>query len=413
MKIKIILAVFLVFGLLQAEYLDKPRIKTGIEVLRDNNFDLLKGKKVGLITNPTGVDSKLRSTIDILFEAPEVNLTALYGPEHGVRGDYAAGDHVSFYTDEKTGIPVYSLYGKTRKPNADMLKNVDVLVYDIQDIGCRSYTYISTMGKAMEAAAEFNLEFIVLDRPNPLGGYKVEGSNVEDGFYSLVSNFPIPYVYGLTPGEVAKLVNNEGYLENAAKCNLTVVPMKSWERKMKFEDTGLPWVPSSPHIPHAYSAPYYVATGVLGELGVISEGVGYTLPFQVFAAEWMKAQEITDAMNALNLKGVTFRPISFKPYYAKWEGKYLQGTQIHISDPDKFNLMGLQFMLMEQVHRLYPEQDLYAMSTKRHNMFDKVNGSSKIREAFFKNYRFGDIEGFLNEDVKDFKSLSKKYYIYQ
>ncbi len=390
-----------------------PAVKTGIEVLRDRNFDILQGKRVGLITNPTGVDSKLKSTIDILNEAPGVKLTAMYGPEHGVRGDYSAGEKVDYYTDKKTGIPVYSLYGKTSKPTEEMLKDVDVLVYDIQDIGCRSYTYISTMGKAMEAAAEFGKDFVVLDRPNPLGGLKIEGNIVEDGFFSMVSNFPIPYVYGMTSGEVATIANEEGYLKDGVKCNLTVVPMEGWTRAMKFEDTGLPWVPSSPHIPHAYSAPYYVATGVMGELGVISEGVGYTLPFQVYAAEWMDAQDMADAMNGLGLDGVLFRPINFKPYYGKWEGKMLHGVQVHIFDEDAFDLMGLQFMLMEQAHKLYPDQDLEKMSEKRHRMFDKVTGSDKIREKFFRKYRYKDIKSTLDKDVKSFRKLSEKYYLYK
>ena len=217
------------------------KVKTGIEVLRERKFDLLKGKKVGLVTNATGVDSKLKSTIDILFDAPEVNLVALYGPEHGVRGNYSAGEYVDFYTDDFTQLPVYSLYGKTRKPNSEMLKDIDVLVFDIQDIGSRSYTYISTMGLVMEAAAENNKEVIILDRPNPLGGNRIEGNLVEDGYFSFVSQFAIPYVHGLTVGELAMLLNEEGLLSKSQKCKLQVVPMENWSRDLYFEQTGLPW----------------------------------------------------------------------------------------------------------------------------------------------------------------------------
>ena len=192
------------------------KVTTGIEILRSNNFKLLQGKRVGLITNPTGVDSDLKPTIDILFEAKNVKLVALFGPEHGVRGDVHAGDKVDNVTDTKTGLPVFSLYGKTRKPTLEMLKGIDVLVYDIQDIGCRSFTFISTMGLAMEAAAEQNIEFVVLDRPNPIGGLKIEGNITEEPFISFVSQFKIPYLYGQTCGELAIMLNEEKMLQQNA-----------------------------------------------------------------------------------------------------------------------------------------------------------------------------------------------------
>ena len=201
-----------------------PKIKTGIEVLKASGFKILEGKRIGLITNPTGVDNDLESTIDVLHQSPNVKLVALYGPEHGVRGDVHAGDKVDSFTDPETGVPVFSLYGATRKPTKEMLEGIDVLVYDIQDIGCRSYTYISTMYLAMQAAAENDIEFVVLDRPNPLGGLKVEGNLVENGFISFVSQLKIPYVYGLTCGELAMMINGEGMLEKP--CKLSVVKMK-------------------------------------------------------------------------------------------------------------------------------------------------------------------------------------------
>lgn len=390
-----------------------PKIKLGIEVLQDRNFDILKGKRVGLITNATGVDSKLKSTIDILFEAENVNLVALYGPEHGVRGDYSAGEYVSFYIDEDTQLPVYSLYGKTRKPSPEMIENVDILVYDIQDIGCRSYTYISTMGLAMEAASEHNIEFVVLDRPNPLGGLKVEGNLVQDGFISFVSQFKIPYVYGLTCGELAEMLNNEGMLTNGVKCKLTVIPMKDWKREMNFEDTGLPWVMTSPHIPHKDSPIYYVCSGILGELGVISEGVGYTIPFQTFAAEWIDSKVLSDRMNALGLEGVLFRPITFKPYYGRDAKKELKGVQIHITDFHKLNLMSLQFLFMQEHHKLYPDKNPFNLAAEsRFGMFDKVSGSDEIRKVFYQTMNYDDIKGFLEKDVEEFKKKSEKYFLY-
>jgi uncharacterized protein YbbC (DUF1343 family) len=389
----------------------KAKVKTGIEVLRDRNFDILKGKKVGLVTNPTGVDSKLKSTIDILFESPEVNLVALYGPEHGVRGNYSAGEYVDFYIDETTKLPVYSLYGKTRKPTPEMLKDVDALVFDIQDIGSRSYTYISTMGLVMEAAAENDKEVVILDRPNPLGGNRIEGNLVEDGFYSFVSQFSIPYIHGLTVGELAMLLNEEGLLANKVKCKLSVIKMDGWNRSMYFEETGLPWVLTSPHIPHPYSAFYYAASGIVGELrGVISIGIGYTLPFQTFAAEWINSVELANKMNSFELPGVVFRPITYKPYYAFGKDKMLNGVQIHFLDYDAVELIPIQFYLLQAVNELYGKNLI--IEGKNNDMFDKVLGTNKIRELFIQNQKVSDIIPYLNKDIDSFRTLSKKYYLY-
>lgn len=388
------------------------KVKTGIEVLRDRNFDILKGKRVGLVTNPTGVDSKLKSTIDILFQAKDVNLTALYGPEHGVRGSFSAGEHVDFYIDSTTKLPVYSLYGNTRKPSAEMLKDVDVLVFDIQDIGSRSYTYISTMGLVMEAAAENNKEVIILDRPNPLGGNRIEGNLVEDGYFSFVSQFAIPYVHGLTVGELAELLNGEELLENKEKCKLTVVPMEGWTRDMYFEETGLPWVLTSPHIPHRYSPFYYAISGILGELrGVLSIGVGYTLPFQTFATEWINDEELSNKMNSYKLEGVIFRPITYKPYYGFGKDKTLHGVEIYITDYKKVNLIPIQFYFAQAVDELYG-RNIISENEGRFEMFDKVLGTSKIRELFMQKLKVEDILPYLNKDVENFRNLSKKYYLY-
>lgn len=393
-------------------FAQKIRIQTGIEVLKNSNFKILEGKRVGLITNPTGVDNQLKSTIDILHEAPNVNLVALFGPEHGVRGDVHAGDHVDNSSDPTTGLPVGSLYGKTRKATPDMLKGIDVLVYDIQDIGCRSFTYISTMGLAMEAAAENNIEFVVLDRPNPLGGLKVEGNLAEDGYISFVSQFKIPYLYGLTCGELAQMLNEENML--AKQCKLTVVKMKGWKRKMDYTQTGLQWIPSSPHIPHAHSAFFYPVSGIVGELGYLSIGVGYTIPFQMFAADWIKAEEFAKALNNLNLPGVHFRPMHLKPFYSVGVGTQMQGVQVHLTDYQKANLSEIQFYVMQVIAQLYPDKAVFANANeKRFDMFDKVSGSNQIRLLFAKNNRFEDIQAYWNKDVEAFKKLSKKYYLYK
>lgn len=397
---------------------EKVNVLTGIDVLEANGFQQLKGKKVGLVTNPTGINKDLVSTVDVLFNAEGVELVALYGPEHGVRGDVHAGDHVSGNSDPKTGLPVHSLYGKTVKPTPEMLEGLDAIVYDIQDIGCRSFTYISTMGKVMEAAADLDLEVIVLDRPNPLGGEKIEGPIVEEGFFSFVSQFEIPYVYGLTCGELAMLLNEEGLIKdkqgNVKKCKLTVVPMEGWSRDMIFEDTKLPWVLPSPHIPQPASAFFYPATGIVGDLGCYSIGVGYTLPFQMIAVEGVDADKVAENLNALQLKGVKFRPINVKPFYAVGKGTDLQGVQIYITDVKDAALTDIQFYVMEVIAEMYPEKAAFKVaSDKRYRSFDIVTGSDYFRKTFSENHKFSDIKERWYEDVDSFRELSKKYYLYQ
>ena len=387
------------------------KVKTGIEVLKANNFKQLEGKRVGLVTNPTGVDNFLKSDVDILHEAANVKLVALFGPEHGVRGNVHAGDHVGNAADPTTGVPVYSLYGKSRIPSKEMLQGIDVLVYDIQDIGCRSFTYISTLGNIMKAAAENGIKVMVLDRPNPLGGATGVGNLAEDDCLSFVSAFKIPYVYGLTPGEVALLLNGENML--GAKCDLEVVKMKGWKRKMTYDQTGLQWVLPSPHIPHASSAPYYSVSGIVGELDSISIGVGYTLPFQMFGAPWIKAPELAQRLNALNLPGVMFRPIYYKPFYAFGKGQDLQGVQVYLTDYRKATLTNIQFYVLQELYSLYPDHDVLAQCSKRHAMFDKVCGSKQIRQLFMKRHKWEDVKPYWEKDAEAFKQLAKKYWLYK
>lgn len=390
------------------------QVKPGIEVLRDGGFAQLQGKRVGLITNPSGVDNNLKSTVDILHEAPGVELVGLYAPEHGVRGDVHAGDHVDNFVDPATGVTVYSIYGKNRKPSAEMLKDVDVLVYDIQDNGCRSFTFISSMGLAMDACAELGKEFMVLDRPNPVSGNKVEGCIVEDSCYSFVSQFPIPYLYGLTPGELANYLNEEGLLESGKKVNLTVVPMEGWQRDMTFAETGMPWVLPSPHQPTAESALYYPASGILGELNYMSIGVGYTLPFKLFCASWIDAPQLAANLNALEIPGVKFRPIYTKPFYAFGKGEDLQGVEYYITDKDKAPLTLIQFYVMQEIAKMYPDKGAFqAGDPKRFNMFDKVVGSKQIRQLFGKDYKVADMVDYWKKDVESFKAASSKYYLYK
>ena len=395
-----------------------PKVKTGIEVLRSRGFDTLVGKKVGLVTNPSGVDSQLNSTIDILFQAPEVDLVALYGPEHGVRGNAYAGDKVADSRDSKTGLPVYSLYGATRKPTPQMLEGIDVMVYDIQDVGVRSYTFISTLGLVMEACAEKGIEVVVLDRPNPLGGNKIEGCYVEQPFNSFVSQYKIPYIYGLTVGELAVLVNEEGLNRGQkgnqppVKCNLTVVPMEGWTRDMLYEDTRLPWVLPSPNIPFKDSPMYYAASGVCGELyGFMNIGIGYTLPFQLFGALWLDPEKLKERLESYQLPGISFRTIWYKPYFGSLAGKHVKGLQFFFTDYEKARVTETQFYVMQAVAELYPDKRAFEIVSGV-GLFDKVCGTDYVRKEFGKRYKVADIQDYWRKDEESFRVLSQKYHIY-
>ena len=382
------------------------------------DFAPLKGKRVGLVTNPSGVDSHLKSTIDILYNAPGVNLVALYGPEHGVRGDVYAGGKVSDSIDSATGLKVYSLYGATRKPTAEMLRGVDVMVYDIQDVGVRSYTFISTLGLVMEACAPLGIEVMVLDRPNPLGGRKIEGCYVEPAFNSFVSQYKIPYVYALTVGELAQMINQEGLNRGQkgdqapVKCRLTVIPMEGWTRDMLYEDTGLPWVLPSPNIPFKDSPMYYAASGICGELyGFMNIGIGYTLPFQVFGATWLDPQKLKTKLESYSLEGVSFRTIWYKPISGSLKGQLVKGLQFFFTDYEKARITEVQFAVMQAVAELYPDKKAFAV-VEGYGLFDKVCGTDYVRKTFSQRYRFDDIKDFWRKDEAAFRELSQKYHIY-
>ncbi len=396
----------------------EPVVKTGIEVLREQNFKALQGKNIGLVTNPSGVDSQMNSTVDILFNAPGVRLVALYGPEHGVRGDKYAGDKVTDAVDGVTGLPIYSLYGSTRKPTKEMLEGIDVMVYDIQDVGVRSYTFISTLGLVMEACAELGIEVLVLDRPNPLGGKKIEGPYVEQPFNSFVSQYRIPYIYGLTVGELAFLINEEGLNrgqkgdQEAAKCKLSVIPMQGWTREMLYEDTKLPWVLPSPNIPFKETAIYYAASGICGELyGFMNIGIGYTLPFQLFGAEWLDPEKLKAELESYELPGISFRTIWYKPFSGSLKGKLVKGLQYFFTDYEKARITEIQFYVMQAVAELYPDKKAFEVISG-YGLFDKVCGTDYVRLEFQKRYSFDDIKEYWRKDEDDFRVLSQKYHLY-
>lgn len=419
--ILLILAVLLSFASAarnQADTISRAVVKPGVEVLRERGFSGLEGRRVGLVTNPSGVDRYLKSTIDILFEAPEVNLVALYGPEHGVRGDVYAGDKIADSRDEATGLPVYSLYGSTRKPTPEMLEGIDVMVYDIQDVGARSYTFISTLGLVMEACAAKDIEVMVLDRPNPLGGNKIEGCYVEQPFNSFVSQYRIPYVYGLTVGELAVLINEEGLNrgqkgdQEPVKCRLTVVPMEGWTRDMLYEDTGLPWVLPSPNIPFKESPMYYASSGIMGELyGFMNIGIGYTLPFQIFGALWLDPEKLKERLESYELPGISFRTIWYKPYFGSLAGKLVKGLQFFFTDYEKARLTDTQFYVMQAVAELYPDKKAFQIISG-YGLFDKVCGTDYVRLEFAKRYKVADIQDYWRKDEDSFRSLSQRYHIY-
>lgn len=393
-------------------------VKPGIEVLAERGFEGLQGKRVGLVTNPSGVDHLLRATIDILFEAPEVKLVALFAPEHGVRGDVYAGGKVEDYTDPATGLPVHSLYGSQREPTDAMLQGIDVMVYDIQDVGTRSYTFISTLGLVMRACARNGIEVMVLDRPNPLGGRKVEGPLVEPGFFSFVSQYAIPYVYGLTVGELARLINEEGLNRGQkgdlppVKCRLSVVPMEGWTRDMLYPDTGLPWILPSPNIPSPRSAVCYPSAGIAGELsGYLNIGIGYNIPFETFAAEWIDAEALKARLDSYGLPGVAFRTIHYKPFYGAAKDVLLHGVQFFYTDYAAASLSLTQFYVMQALRELFPDHNPF-LTKDRLRMFDLVCGTDYVRKEFGKRLEVEDILGRWTRDVDGFKTLSQKYYLY-
>lgn len=398
--------------------LASARVKPGIEVLRESGFRALEGKRVGLLTNPSGVDGNLKSTADILSEAPNVNLVALFAPEHGVRGDVYAGRKVESGVDEITGLPVHSLYGSTRQPTDAMLKGIDVVVYDIQDVGTRSYTFISTLGLMMRSCAKLGIEVMVLDRPNPLGGEKVEGPYPREGFYSFVGQYRIPYIYGLTVGELARLINEEGLNrgqkgnEEHIKCKLTVVPMEGWTRDMTYDDTGLPWVLPSPNIPYAQTAVCYPCSGLVGEFNnYLNIGIGYSLPFGTFAAEWIDADRLKAELDSYHLEGIAFRTIHYTPFSGSCAGKLIHGVQYFFTDYRTAGMTTIQFYVMQAVYRLFGK-DPFKLSTGRLDMFDKVCGSDYIRTTFSKSLEVKDILEYWNQDADSFAELSEQYYMY-
>ncbi|MDX8290900.1 DUF1343 domain-containing protein [Metabacillus indicus] len=382
----------------------KNKVTPGVEVLLEDEKELLKGKKVGLITNPTGIDSNLNSIVDQLHNDPEIELTALFGPEHGVRGDAQAGSYVEFYIDEKTGLPVYSLYGATKKPTPEMLENVEILLFDIQDVGTRYYTYIYTMAYAMEAAKENNIPIVVLDRPNPQGGDSVDGPVLEPEAASFIGLYPIPTKHGMTVGELASLFNEEFNIG----ADLTVVKMRGWKRSMDYDDTGLPFVLPSPNMPTVSTAFVYPATGLI-EGTNLSEGRGTTKPFELIGAPFINSTDLAAELNALSLPGVKFRAASFTPTFSKHAGKLSHGVEVYVTDREEFDAVPTGLHIIKTVHDMYPEDFQFL----ENNFFDKLIGNTWTRPMILEGAAVSDITDKYKKDLDAFKKVRKEYLIYK
>lgn len=379
------------------------KVRLGIDNI-DSHLAVFQGKRVGLITNQTGMTSDFKSSIDVLNT--KTNLVALFSPEHGIRGHVPAGAAIDSYVDEATGVPVYSLYGKTKKPTAAMLENVDVLAFDMQDIGARFYTYIFTMAYAMQSAKEQGKTFVVFDRPNPVGGEVVEGNIIHPGYESFIGLYPLPARHGLTIGELARLMNSEYNIH----CNLVVIPMTGWQRSMHFADTGLPWVMTSPNIPTPDTALVYSGTGIFGGTNV-SEGIGTTRPFELVGAPWINAAALADRMNAARLPGVVFRPVYFTPRQpdVKYYNRLCGGVQLHVTDRQAFRPVQTGLTLLYVIKDTSGGKFSFNQSaTAATPTIDIYTGDSQVRLGT-------SLEIVLhqwNQAAAQFKQMSKKYYLY-
>ncbi|MDA1478103.1 exo-beta-N-acetylmuramidase NamZ family protein [Bacillus changyiensis] len=391
-----------VVGTLTGAACPDQKVLPGIEMLM-NNKRFLTNKRIGLITNPTGVDSHLTSSIDLLHQDPDIKLAALFGPEHGVRGDTQAGDQVDSYIDEKTGLPVYSLYGKTKKPTAEMLQHIDVLLFDIQDVGTRFYTYIYTMAYAMEAAKENNIPFVVLDRPNPQSGKKVEGPVLDPNYSSFVGRYPIPLVHGMTTGELAKLFNREFKIG----ADLTVIKMKGWKRQMFFKDTELPFVLPSPNMPTPDTSNVYPGTGLLEGTNV-SEGRGTTKPFELIGAPYINSTVLAEKLNSLKRPGVRFRAASFTPTFSKYQHQLCHGVELYVTDRSTFQAVKTGITIIKTIHDLYPDNFKFLAS----GSFNRLVGNGWIQAVIEKGASTDEVFKKMDAEKNQFMKIRKKYLLY-
>lgn len=392
--------------------LERKPIKLGLEKILDEEINLLENSRIGLICNQASVNHEFRHAADLFHENPKIQLTTLFGPQHGIRGDVQDNMiETSHAVDKYTGLPVYSLYSETREPSEEMLRNIDVLVFDLQDVGCRVYTFIYTMANAMNACAKYGKKFIVLDRPNPIGGVAVEGNVLEPGHESFVGMYPIPMRHGLTTGELAKLFNSEFSIG----CELEVVKMDNWAREDFYDETDAPWVMPSPNMPTVNTSVVFAAT-VYFEGTQISEGRGTTRPFEIVGAPYIDSREYAEALSSLELPGVIFRPIEFLPTFQKHAGNGCGGVFVHVTDRLAFEPVYAGLAMIKTAYDLYPEEFQWKNTAYEYvfdrNPFDVIAGTTKIREMFEQKASWEDLKAFCRTGVEEFSEMRKKYLLY-
>lgn len=386
--------------------------KTGLEVLLERHLDLLRDRRVGLIAHPASVDSRLEHIADLFGRHPEIRLTTLLGPQHGARGE-TQDNMIEWedYRDPVTGLPVYSLYGKVRKPTAPMLAEVDTLVFDLQDVGARYYTFIYTMALAMQACAEQDKDFVVLDRPNPINGVDLEGPVLDPEFASFVGLYPLAIRHGMTVGELAQYFNQRFQIG----CRLTVIPMEGWKRTLYFEETGLPWIFPSPNIPTVDTAVVYPGMCLLEGTNV-SEGRGTTRPFELSGAPWIRPAELVGRLRALGLPGVAFRPVHFIPTFHKWSGEMVGGVQIHVTDRRTFRPFrtGLALLLLYRQlgkDRFQWKAPPYEYETEKLPI-DILFGTDRLRRRIEQGAELEELEASWQEDLQEFARTRAPYLLY-
>lgn len=394
------------------QILQQTKVKLGIERLLTDSKDLLKNQRIGLICNQASVNHQFQHAADLFFEDADIRLVSLFGPQHGIRGDVQDNMIETAHTfDKKTKLPIYSLYSETREPNEEMLKDLDVLVFDLQDVGCRVYTFIYTMANAMRACAKYSKKMFVCDRPNPINGIGVEGNLLEDEFKSFVGQYPIPMRHGLTVGELAGLFNEEFSIG----CDLEVIKMEGWARQNYFDETDAPWVLPSPNMPTVETAVVFPAT-VFFEGTQISEGRGTTKPFEVVGAPYIDGDELADALAKLKLSGVTFRSINFLPTFQKHANQTCGGVFVHITERESFFPVITGIALVKTIYDLYPQQFQWKKPPYEYvyelNPFDVISGTDKIRNFIETGADLKTIKLSWEADVKYFRELRENYLLY-